>query len=117
MRQRFGCWAALLVLVTTVDVAAWHVVKRWSGNGIKTTESFEIENREWRINWETKNEPFAGAGIIQIYVYDDSDNLVTLAANKQGTGSDTSYVRGKPGRYYLTINSGNVDWSVSVEDQ
>lgn len=109
--------AALMIVGLTLQALEWQVIKRWSGNGSKTTESFEVQDREWRINWETRNEPFAGAGIFQIYVYDDRDNLVALAANKQGTGRDTSYVHGDPGRYYLTINSGNVDWSVTVEDQ
>ena len=42
---------------------------------------------------------------------------MTLAANKQGTGEDVSYVRSGPGRHYLKINSGNVEWEVTVEDQ
>jgi hypothetical protein len=63
-----------------------------------------------------RNEAFAGAGIFQIYVHNDRGELVSLAANKQGTGRDTSYVRGK-GRYYLMINSGNVEWSVAVEQR
>jgi hypothetical protein len=41
----------------------------------------------------------------------------TVAANKQGIGSDVSYVRSPPGRYYLAINCANVDWLVRVEDQ
>jgi hypothetical protein len=91
-------------------------VKTWKGSGAKDTESFDVRSREWRITWETSNEPFANAGIFQIYVHNDKDELVSLAANKQGTGSDTSYVRGR-GRFYLKINSANVDWSVIVEDQ
>jgi hypothetical protein len=97
---------------------AWQEVAKWTGSGIKQTESFQINNREWRVSWQTTNEAFAGAGIFQIMVHRSSDDaLVTLAANKQGIGSDVSYVRGNPGRYYLAINSGNVNWSVRVEDQ
>lgn len=95
----------------------WTQVASWSGNGIKQTESFSINSREWRISWQATNEVLAGAGIVQIMVYGDDGSLVTLAANKQGTGSDTSYVRSAPGRHYLMINSGNVDWTVTVEDQ
>jgi hypothetical protein len=95
----------------------WTSVASWSGNGIKETESFVTSSREWRVQWQARNEPFAGAGILQIMVYDGSGTLVTLAANKQGTGSDVSYVRSTPGRHYLMINSGNVDWDVTVEEQ
>jgi hypothetical protein len=96
--------------------AEWYTVAEWSGSGIKTTETFNVPSRDWRVHWETSNEAFAGAGIFQIYVYDSSDNLVTLAANKQGTGSDVSNVKPR-GSFYLTINSGNVEWSVRVEAQ
>jgi hypothetical protein len=34
--------------------------------------------------------------------------MVALAANKQGPGSDESYVRSGSGRHYLMINSGNI---------
>lgn len=59
---------------------------------------------------------FEGAGILQIYVHNEKDELVSLAANTNKPGSDTSYVRGK-GRFYLKINSGNCKWKVTVEDQ
>jgi hypothetical protein len=94
----------------------WKVIASWSGSGIRSTESFQIQNREWRVRWRTQNEVFPGAGILQLYVYDQNDNLVTLAANTQGPSSDVSYVRGGPGRYYIEISSGNIDWRVQVED-
>jgi hypothetical protein len=98
--------------------AQWREIASWSGSGMKQTESFRTASREWRVHWQTANEPFPGAGILQIMVYSaESDSLITLAANKQGTGKDTSYVRAPPGLYYLMFNSGNVDWSVRVEDQ
>lgn len=99
-----------------VPTAEWRTVASWKGEGIKDTETFSVQSREWRITWETKNEKMAGASIIQIYVYNEKDELVTLAANKQGVGKDTSYVRGQ-GKFYLKINSANVEWSVLVEDQ
>lgn len=97
--------------------ATWQQVMRWTGSGIKQTETFPVASREWRITWKSSNEAFPGAGILQIFVYDESGGMVSLAANKQGTGSDVSYVRAAPGRFYLMINSGNLDWDVTVEDQ
>jgi hypothetical protein len=116
---------ATLALVPTVGLvsgpadgsAAWATVVEWSGSGIKETETFQVASREWRIAWETRNEAFKGAGIFQIMVHDEAGKLVTLAANKQGVGKDVSYVRSGPGKHYLMINSGNVDWTVKVEDQ
>lgn len=95
---------------------SWHQVRTWTGQGIKNTESFEIRGREWRINWKATNNSQFG-GIMQIMVYDSSGGLASLAANHEGAGGDTSYVRGRPGQYYLEINSFGVDWQVAVEDQ
>lgn len=93
----------------------WTVIKSWEGEGIKTTESFETGG-EWRINWESYGEAFEGAGLIQIYVTKDDGTLVTIAANVQGEGSDTSYVR-SAGVHYLEIVSANTKWEVEVEDK
>lgn len=111
--------ALVLALAATpvwAQEGQWNTVKEWSGNGIKHTESFTIAEREWRIEWTASNEVLPGAGILQVMVHRaDDDQLVTLAANKQGAGRDVSYVRAAPGRFYLTINSGNVDWRVRVQ--
>jgi ketosteroid isomerase-like protein len=93
----------------------WSRTNSWSGGGMKQTETFYVPEREWRILWKTSNEVLKNAGILQIYVYTASGNLVTLCANRQGEGQDISYVRGEPGEYYLQINSGNLDWDVAVE--
>lgn len=96
------------------ETSEWRTVRSWSGSGIKETETFAVTSREWRVNWRSANEPFPNAGILQIFVNDEDGNMVTFLANKQGPGSDVSYVRGK-GRFYLHINSANVDWNVTVE--
>ena len=111
-RSAFLAVAALTAFL--MSMPAWQWVAGWSGSGIKETETFSVQS-EWRITWETKNEKKEGAGIFQIYVHDENDKLVSLAANKQGVGKDTSYVR-SAGKHYLKINSGNVDWTVLVED-
>lgn len=90
----------------------WHEVTRWTGNGIKDTETFQVQSREWRITWET-----SGAGYFGIYVHDgETDDLVTVAANTTEGGSDTSYLRSGPGPHYLTINA-STNWTVVVEDR
>lgn len=95
----------------------WTRVASWSGSGIKDTETFTTTQREWRINWRTQKEPFQGAGILQIYVHNEDGALVNLAANAQGVRADVSYVRAPPGRYYLKLNSANVEYSIDVEEQ
>ena len=91
-------------------------IASWTGSGIKSTETFITTDKEFRIEWTTTNEAFPGAGILQIFVYDENGNMVNLAANVTGAKEDVSYVRTKPGRYYLEINSANVNWAVVVKE-
>jgi len=95
----------------------WMVIKSWSGSGIKETETFSVSGNEWRISWNSRNEALHDAGIFQIYVKNAAGKIISTAANKQGVGADVFYVHSRPGRYYLMINSANVDWTVRVEAQ
>ena len=94
---------------------AWKEVRKFSGSGPKETESFDVASREWRITWRAK--PTETAGYFGVTVHDSEDKLVSLAANTATGGGDTSYVRGRPGRYYLKINSANMAYGIVVEDQ
>jgi hypothetical protein len=87
------------------------VVKEWSGSGIKNTEDFTVGGDQWKVKWTN-----TAGGIMQIFVYKSSDkSLVGLAANTQAAGPGESVQRGA-GTYYLTINSANTNWTVTVED-
>jgi hypothetical protein len=91
------------------------VLGKWSGNGMKQTESFVAPKRECEVAWTVKDASGFGAVILQIYVHEDgSDRLVNLAANSTAEGSDSSVLRLQPGkRYYLQISS-NARWVISV---
>jgi carboxylesterase type B len=102
----------------TSQAPEWQTIADWFGSGIKQTESFSTGSREWRIYWRTKNASSPRAGVLQIFVHrTDTDAVVATAANVQGAGSDVSYVRAPIGRFYLSINSANVNWLVRVEDK
>lgn len=92
---------------------SWQRVGTWSGTGTKTTESFAIRGNEWRIHWQTEGD---AVSVFQIFVYDQGGNLVSLAANSQGPGKDVSYVRGRAGNHYLTVNAFGVNWAVIAEE-
>lgn len=100
----------------TVVASLPKTVARWTGSGIKTTETFEITKPEWRINWSGVG---AGSGsLLQIHVYRAGSQIpISVAANiaNQPIRSDTSYVHSGPGRYYLLINAASVEWTVVAE--
>lgn len=98
-----------------VQAGEWIEIKTWEGQGSKYTEKFQISGSEWRVNWKGYDEIHQDLGIIQIFVYDDSGDMVALIANTQGISEDVSYVH-TPGSYYLWINSANINWKVTVDE-
>ena len=106
-------------LSSSEDEKNWVTIAEWQGEGMRSTETFITQTNEWRINWETYDELFEGASILQIYVYDANNNdlFIDLVANVQGESIASSYVRAAPGRYYLDISSANIKWNVVVEEK
>jgi len=100
----------------TQSAKSWQPVNSWEGTGIKNTEPFTITGDQWRINWSNKDTTGFGGSMLQIAVYKPgSDFPIAMAANAQGTASDTSYVY-ESGTFYLNVNSANGNWEISVED-
>jgi hypothetical protein len=77
------------------------VVGSWSGNGIKTTDTFHVSSEKWTIRWDTKSGEYGDMNFI-IYVYKDNGSLKDLAANVIGASNDKTIMRGS-GDYYLKI--------------
>jgi hypothetical protein len=93
----------------------WINVQSWKGSGFKATESFKIQSKEWRIRWKTTEAK--AAGMLQVFVYSSTGRFITLAVSRQGIGEDVATVQTPAGRYYLSINSANLKWQVSVEEE
>jgi hypothetical protein len=101
------------------DVVVWHQVGSWSGRGNKQTETFTSDTGGFRVRWETKNETVPGAGTLHvIFRSGDSGREIIEAVNAHGVDSDVEVVAAeRPRWYYLTIDSANVDWTVSVDER
>ena len=102
---------------TPIRVVAWKRLASWSGRGNMQTETFMSDNGSFRIQWETKNESRPGAGTLTVaFRSGDSGRVIIDAVDQKGVGSDASIVGDQVRWYYLTIDSSNVDWSVTVEE-
>jgi len=99
-----------LILSIAVQASNWLEVASWNGSSIKNTEQFTIKAPQWRISWNT-----TGDGIFQIYVFNASGNLVSVAANVQGNNQDASMMYTK-GTFYLQFNT-TQSYSVKVEQK
>lgn len=91
----------------------WTVRGVWQGSGRTETEAFVV-GEHWRV--DSLFDPASTAASLQVFVYHaDGRLLMTIAANTQKAGADTSFWAG-PGRYFLKINSSGGDWKVDVQD-
>ena len=96
----------------------WHAIGSWSGHGNTQTDSFDIGYSDLRIRWETKNENPEGAGTFHLTVNSAvSGRELTTAADHKGPGHGLVYITLDPHWSYLVINSSNLDWSVTVEEE
>ncbi len=100
-------------------VVVWKPIGSWSGRGDKQTETFTSDTGGFRVHWETAKEAPAGAGRLRVvFRSGDSGREIIEAIDARGAGSGTEDVGAeRPRWYYLTIESANVDWIVSVDER
>jgi len=124
-------WAAAAAVVTLAcgshspspppgpkEIAVWKEVGSWSGTGNFQSESFTSDTGGFRVRWETKNERVPGAGRLKVvFRSGDSGRPIMEAVDVKGAGHDVEEVADNVRWYYLTIESANVDWSVSVDER
>jgi len=101
------------------DVVIWHPVGSWSGRGNRQTETFTSDTGGFRVRWETRNETRPGAGRLHVvFRSGDSGREIIDAVDASGADHDVAIVAAdRPRWYYLTIESTNVDWSVTVDER
>lgn len=97
------------------DKSGWSKVNSWSGNGSKTTGTFNVDSQEWRISWNIEPHQNDMEFAFLIFVYTRAGDLASQITTSN-PGSDTSYLHSGPGEHYLEIHGG-VDWSVTIQDK
>jgi hypothetical protein len=100
-------------------VVVWKPIGSWAGRGDKQTETFTSDNGGFRVHWETTNEAPSGGGRLRVvFRSGDSGREIIEAIDAHGTGGGTEDVAAeRPRWYYITIESTNVDWKVSVDER
>lgn len=94
----------------------WIEVGTWSGRGDAQLETFPVDYFTWRVRWEAKNESRARSGALQVTANSaDSGRTIAEVVDKQGVGTDVTYITELPRRYYLAVTSTGVDWTLTAE--
>jgi hypothetical protein len=99
------------------EVVVWKKLGEWSGNGNVQTESFIGLTGALRMRWQTKNEAPAGMGTFKLLLQSAiSGRVLQEPVDETGTGEGEAYVAEDPRGFYMSVESTNLDWWVSVEE-
>src|SRR5262249_44194542 len=98
---------------------AWKPLGRWVGRGGKKKETFTSDTGGFRVHWETSKETAGKSGRLRvIFRSGDSGREIIEAIDARGVGSGTEEVAAdRPRWFYITIESSDVDWNVSVDER
>jgi len=100
------------------DVVVWKPIASWSGRGNRQTETFTSDTGGFRVRWRTRNESAPGAGRLKVvFRSGDSGRPIIDAVDERGVGEGEEEVGDNVRWYFLTIESSNVDWTVSVDER
>jgi hypothetical protein len=92
-------------------------VQTFSGNGIKETQPFTISDDTWRLRYDFESStPDQHSSSFDMSVYKSGNTIPESVITLERPGSDTTYVQAGAGTYYLSIESANATWSVTVEE-
>ena len=135
-KERFAGWLtaqrALGVTVAAVMLAAcgtpppkpaqkelvtWKKLGEWSGRGNAQTESFLGLTGALRMHWRTTNEAPPGTGRFRLILQSAiSGRDLQEIVNEHGSGEATAYAADDPRVFQISVDSANVDWSLTVEE-
>jgi len=95
----------------------WRPVASWSGRGNATLETFPIGAGRLRIYWQTQNEASSGGGRFHVLLHSaDSGRVLDNVVDMQGVGADSREITDDHQRFYMSVESANLDWVLRVEE-
>ena len=98
----------------------WHMVRSWSGRGNTQTESFTSDSGQLRIRWRTTSGGASNSsdGHFRLTAHSAiSGRPMQLAVDEQGRGEGTAYVGDDPHAFYFVVESTDLDWTFTVEEE
>jgi hypothetical protein len=123
VKQAIVILAAFAAACTGADerqesrATTWRPVASWSGRGDTTLETFPIGAGRLRFHWETRNESPMGAGRFHVRLHSaDSGRVLEDVVDIRGTSADSREILDDHQRFYLSVESANVDWTLRVEE-
>lgn len=95
----------------------WRPIASWSGDANYQTDSFDIGTGQWRIKWETHDQPLEKQKTFRVIVHSSvSGRFVETAVDHPDAGKGISYIAEDPRAFFLVVESSGVDWKLDVEE-
>jgi hypothetical protein len=95
----------------------WRSVAAWSGTGNKTLETFPIGAGRLRVHWETRNLTADNAAHLRMRLHSaDSGRVLDEVVDGRGIVRGSKDVIDEHQRFYLSVESSGVEWTVRVEE-
>jgi hypothetical protein len=95
----------------------WRTVGSWSGHGNGQTGSFNVETGALRIRWEARSSNAADTSPFKLWLHSAiSGRPLQMVVEHKGPGSDVAYIEDEPRVSYLLVESGDLDWSVTLDE-
>ena len=92
-------------------------LQTFSGDGSKDTQPFTVTSDTWRLRYDFQSTaPDQPSSSFDMSVYKSGNTIPESVITSESPGSDTSYVDAGAGTYYLSIESTNATWTVTVEE-
>src|SRR5215217_971818 len=92
-------------------------VHTFTGSGIKETQPFTVTSDTWRLRYDFESTTSdQQSSSFDMSVYKRGNTIPESVITLERPGSDTTYVQAGAGTYYLSIESANATWSVTVEE-
>jgi hypothetical protein len=89
---------------------------KFTGSADFTSEPFDINTKEWQINWEYKAEEKKPLNFV-LYVYPEGDkvNWIEMVKGPTFNANGNTYLYKGEGRYYIKVRAKNLtNWQVEI---
>ncbi|NVM25146.1 MAG: hypothetical protein HWN70_04410 [Desulfobacterales bacterium] len=122
MRKIFFVGCGLLLLLGAFSCAQMGLAPspleplKFSGSADFTSKPFDINTKEWQINWEYKAvEKKRPNFVLHVYPEGDKANWIEMVKTPRFDASGSTYLYKGKGRYYVKVTARNIaNWQVGV---
>ena len=95
----------------------WRPLGRWSGDGSRQTESFDVATGALRLRWETRSTDAAGTATFKVWLYSAiSGRPLQLVVDQAGPGAGTAHIADDPRVSYLVVESTELNWTAALDE-